>query len=161
MTSSTETPMRRSTYRASGWPAEPAAASRSSSTSPSALLGSDGADIDRPDRVVRRARHRRRRDDVGGRLHERDERARGVETLLELLVQGVPLGRVGRRTRLGGHRVDRGRRRGGPVRALADQATGSEGEVVGGIRKVRPPVPKPHLLLAVAVVVELGGDGGG
>src|SRR4051812_45539768 len=125
-TSSSDTAMRRTRYRTSGWPARyPAGSLRGADGA--ALLGADGADIDRPDGVVRRARHRLRRDDVGGRLHQRDERAGRVEALLELLVERVPLGEVGDRGGRGGGLVDVGSRGGGPVGALPDQTAGCEG----------------------------------
>ena len=159
-TSSTETPIRRSTYRASGCPAA-AWPARPSSTTPSASTW------------LRWCRHRPSR--PGCTPAPVTEAAvtmfwrgcisgmNGPEalSLLELLVQGVPLGRVADRARLVGHCVDRRARAVRASRPLADRPPGSESEVVGGIREVRPPVPKAHLLLAVAVVVELGGDGGG
>src|SRR5882757_2821037 len=151
--SSAETPSLRTRYRSSGCLVR-------SPAGRAGLVGAgcaDGADIDRPDRVVHGAGHRVRRDDVGRRLDQWDERAAGVEVALQLLVERCSLGRVGCGGRLVGDLVDvRGGGR-GPVCPLTDQAAGSEGEVVGRVREVRSPVPEPDLLLAVAVVVQLGG----
>ena len=97
------------------------------------------------------------RDDRRGRLEQREERARLVEHLLELLVQRA---RAASSTVVAAScaTVSISGPRPRPSRRAGRRRTRAEHEVVLRIRVVRVPQPQAHLLVARPVVLQRRGD---
>src|SRR6185312_1963876 len=136
----------------------PASMSAAAPSAPcSAGLG-ELTEVHGPHQVVLQALQRLRGQEHLGRLDQRHHRS-FVQLLLELLVQGGPLGGVRFGQRRLHRRLDLRVAAFLPVDPLAaDHAAGPEGQVVAGVRVVRTPQPDADLLLAATGQLQHGGD---